>query len=165
MPERLHFALEYVNTRITKKNCTPKFAFIGSVETYLAYLSGIKLRSCHLSWNPLCWSKSIDDECNTQYTIERFEDLDDHLGKKWHLWVVNDASDFSYIMWPDLRKPGILSKCAYGAMRVYSTSGQKLSKFSLSYSCQRTFLLTSLLSPTEGKRRLPRRNKPLFWPT
>ena len=33
-------------------------------------------------------------------------------------------------MWPDLRKPGILSKRAYGAMRVYSTSGQKLSKFS-----------------------------------
>ena len=30
----------------------------------------------------------------------------------------------------DLRKPGILSKRACGAMRVYSISGQKLSKFS-----------------------------------
>ena len=33
-------------------------------------------------------------------------------------------------MWPDLRKPGILSKHAYGAMCIYSTSGQKLSNFS-----------------------------------
>ena len=28
-------------------------------------------------------------------------------------------------MWPDLRKPAILSKRAYGAMRVFSATGKK----------------------------------------
>ena len=31
---------------------------------------------------------------------------------------------------PDLRKPGILSKRAYGAMRVFSINSQKMSKSS-----------------------------------
>ena len=41
---------------------------------------------------------AIAGECKTQYTIEHHEDLDDVLGKKWHLRVVNEAGDFSYVI-------------------------------------------------------------------
>ena len=35
-----------------------------------------------------------------------------------------------YDLWPDLRKPGIFVKRAYGAMRVFSINSQKISKSS-----------------------------------
>ena len=41
---------------------------------------------------------AVGDECKTQYTIEHYEDLDDVLGKKWHLRVVNEVGDFSYVI-------------------------------------------------------------------
>ena len=43
-------------------------------------------------------SKTNHAECKTQYTIEHYEDLDDVLGKMWHIRVVNETGDFSYVI-------------------------------------------------------------------
>ena len=64
-------------------------------------------------------------------------------------------------MWPDFGKNPLYEICAMHAMRVFSNSGQKLSKLRFCHSCQKTFLL--LPSSTEAKRKLLRRNKPFFY--
>ena len=43
-------------------------------------------------------SKTNHAECKTQYTIEHYEDFDDVLGKMWHIRVVNETGDFSYVI-------------------------------------------------------------------
>ena len=38
------------------------------------------------------------DCCKSEYTLRQYSDLDSVLGEKWHLRVVNEVGDFSYVM-------------------------------------------------------------------
>ena len=63
-----------------------------------------------------------------------------------------------------MRKPGIIVERAYGAMRVFSNSGQNYQSPVFVIFMPKN-LSTNLPPPTEGKGKLPRWNKPSFRPT
>ena len=51
-----------------------------------------------LQSNAVPSSKTNHVGCKTQYSIEHYEDLNDVLGKMWHIRVVNETEDFSYVI-------------------------------------------------------------------